>query len=113
MPASISFLIYIVDENIETIGNYNIQKGIALTHLPHNETQSIQFTYFIPETETTGNSDDGQDVITSTGEALLPGKIYLAHGKFTCTTNTNTIAMIILAHILLPINTLLTVHSQR
>jgi len=106
MPASISLILYIVEESVETIGMYTIQKGVALSHICHSEPQKVQFTYFIPEneTETNDNSDDERDTMP-TGGALQVGQIYLAHGKFTYLSNNNSIDLVILSHVLLPINT--------
>jgi len=32
MPTSTSIIIYIVEETVELINNFNIQKGLALSH---------------------------------------------------------------------------------
>jgi len=52
MPTFTSLIIYIVEQNTEAINNYEIQRGIGLSHIPDGEPQRIRFTYFIPKSET-------------------------------------------------------------
>ena len=39
MPASMSLIVYIVEQNVEAVNNYTIQRGIRLSHIPDGEPQ--------------------------------------------------------------------------
>jgi|GEM_PF-4264551 len=103
MPTFTSLIIYIVEQNTEAINNYEIQRGIGLSHIPDGEPQRIRFTYFIPESETTADKNE-ECVEPLTGGALQTNAVYLVHGKFSYSLNDNSLDMIIFSHVLLPID---------
>jgi hypothetical protein len=53
-----SLIVYVVERNVEVINNYEIQRGIGLSHIPEGEPQRIHFTYFIPDPEITTDSNE-------------------------------------------------------
>ncbi|CAG8528651.1 5566_t:CDS:2 [Paraglomus brasilianum] len=77
MPASMSLIVYIVEQNVEAVNNYEIQRGIGLSRIPEGEPQRIRFTYFIPEPEIT--VDRSEDLEPLTGGALQTNAVYLVH----------------------------------
>lgn len=100
MPAFTSLIVYIVEQNIEAVNNYEIQRGIGLSHIPDGEPQRIRFTYFIPEPETTAE----ECIEPLTGGALQTNAVYLVQGKFSYLLNDNSLDMVIFSHVLLPID---------
>ena len=48
---SLNCIIYVIEQNVEAINNYEIQREIGLSHIPEGEPQRIHFTYFIPDPE--------------------------------------------------------------
>ncbi|CAG8490860.1 16858_t:CDS:1 [Acaulospora morrowiae] len=103
MPASISLIVYIVEQNIEAVNNYTIQRGIGLSHIPDREPQRIHFTYFIPDPEITVDSSE-ESFEPLTGGALQTNAVYLIHGKFSYLVNDNSLDLVIFSHVLLPID---------
>ena len=102
MPASLSVIAYITQQTVESINEYNIQKGLAYCRLPDNNSQLIRFTYFVPEKEEdTEDSDDENE--SSTGHALQLETVYLLHGKFSYLMNDDSLDMIIMSHVHLTI----------
>ena len=76
-----SLIVYVVEQNVETVNNYEIQRGIGLSHIPEGEPQRIHFTYFIPDPEiTTDSNEEPSEPLT--GGALQTNAVYLVHGKF-------------------------------
>jgi hypothetical protein len=103
MPVSMSLIVYIVEQNVEAVNNYEIQRGIGLSHIPEGEPQRIHFTYFIPEPEITVDRSE-EPLEPLTGGALQTNAVYLVHGKFSYLLNDNSLDMVIFSHVLLPID---------
>jgi len=98
-----SSIVYIIEQNVEAVNNYEIQRGIGLSHIPEGEPQRIHFTYFIPDPEITADSS-GEPFEPLTGGALQTNAVYLVHGKFSYLVNDNSLDMVIFSHVLLPID---------
>src|SRR6185436_3019887 len=96
-------IVYIIEQNIEAVNNYEIQRGIGISRIPDGEPQRIRFTYFIPEPETTADRND-KCIEPLTGGALQTNAVYLIHGKFSYLLNDNSLDMVIFSHVLLPID---------
>ena len=86
-------------QTIESINEYTIQKGLAYCHLLENHMQAIRFTYFIQQEEV----DESEKNESSVGDALQLETVYLLHGKFTYLINEDSLDMIIISHVQLPI----------
>lgn len=98
-----SLIVYVVEQNVEAVNNYEIQRGIGLSHIPEGEPQRIHFTYFIPDPEiTTDNNEEPSEPLI--GGALQTNAVYLVHGKFSYLVNDNSFDMVIFSHVLLPID---------
>ena len=99
MPASISVIAYIAQQTIESINEYTIQKGLAYCRLLENHMQAIRFTYFVQQEEV----DESEKSESSVGDTLQLETVYLLHGKFTYLINEDSLDMIIISHVQLPI----------
>ena len=88
-----SLIVYVVERNVEVINNYEIQRGIGLSHIPEGEPQRIHFTYFIPDPEiTTDSSEEPPEPLI--GGPLQTNAVYLVHGKFSYLVNDNSFDMV-------------------
>jgi len=61
--------------------------------------QAIRFTYFVQQEEV----DESEKSESSVGDALQLETVYLLHGKFTYLINEDSLDMIIISHVQLPI----------
>ena len=62
--------------------------------------QAIRFTYFVQQQEEVDESEKSE---SSVGDALQLETVYLLHGKFTYLINEDSLDMIIISHVQLPI----------